>query len=85
MLFIIYTDLYILGSPNTLRAGEIAAIVIACLALVLAAVFIFLYVRRIRSDKQEDTFKSIGFENASYSRSNDAVHVGLENPNFSTE
>jgi len=69
---------------NNLRTGEITAIVLACLALVVAGVFIFLYVRKVK--QPEDSFgKGLGFENASYSRSSDSVHVGLENPNFSAD
>ena len=68
---------------NSFRTGEITAIVIACVAVVLAAVFIALYLIKSRQT-QNTSFKDLGFENASYSRSNDSVHVGLENPNFSS-
>ena len=69
---------------NSFRTGEITAIVIACVAVVLAAVFIALYLIKSRQT-QNTSFKDLGFENASYSRSNDSVHVGLENPNFSSD
>lgn len=69
---------------SNLRTGEITAIVIACVAVVLAGVFIVLYLIKSRQTQANGSFKDLGFENASYSRSNDSVHVGLENPNFSS-
>ena len=65
-----------------MSSAEIIAIVIACLAAVIAAVFIFLYVRKTRQEPAEGTsLKPMAFENASYSRSQDTVH--LENPGMS--
>jgi len=69
---------------DSLRTGEITAIVIACVAVVLAGVFIALYLIKSRQT-QSTSMKELGFENASYSRSNDSVHMGLENPNFSSD
>lgn len=70
---------------SSLRTGEITAIVIASVAVVLAGVFIALYFIKSRQTQQASSIKELGFENASYSRSNDSVHMGLENPNFSSD
>lgn len=60
------------------------AIVLGGVMIVLITIIIVVYIRQRRQSQQDDSMKALGFENASYNRSNESVHVGLENPGFST-
>lgn len=71
-----------------MRTGEIVALVLAVLALILVAAFIFLYVWKVRLGGNQNV-KGLGngdnFSGAVYRRDDDAVQIGLENPNFSAD
>lgn len=58
-----------------LSNGGIAGVVIGCIVVIILVAFLMMYLKRMGKIKPPEFDGSLGFENATYSRSNDKIQL----------